>query len=137
MKLNYFPQVNTHVGFQRVCSIQKCFAFFICRVRRSSEDSLLGEKKTEEPPSLTSVFKARFSQVTESGRRLSEAACAERQTNWRVWVIGGTRTRPESPGIAAVSPGMAAVISRHGLNCILAKFRTFFVNFFTKNSATF
>ena len=27
---------------------------------------------------------------------------------------------------------MAAVISRHGLNCILAKFRTFFVNFLPK-----
>ena len=37
-------------------------------------------------------------QVAESGRlRLSGAACAKRQTNWRVWVIGGT------PGIAAES----------------------------------
>ena len=31
--------------------------------------------------------------------------------------------RPESRRIAAVSPGMAAVISRHGLNCILVIFR--------------
>ena len=35
--------------------------------------------------------------------RLSEAARAKRQTNWRVWVIGGTGARPESPGIAGVS----------------------------------
>ena len=75
--------------------------------------------------------------VPESGRRLSEAACAKRQTNWRrVWVIGGTCARPESPGIAAVSPGMAAVISRHGLTGILAKFRLVFVKTW-QNSAMF
>ena len=38
------------------------------------------------------------------GKGPSEAAAgAKRQTNWRVWVIGGTGARPESPKIAAVS----------------------------------
>ena len=36
--------------------------------------------------------------------------------------LQNVRNRPESPGIAAISPGKAAVISRRGLNCILAKF---------------
>ena len=41
--------------------------------------------------------------VTESGRPGCAKLVAERQTHWRVWVIGGTGARPESPGLAAVS----------------------------------
>ena len=54
---------------------------------------------------LPAAYKKIIAKSRESGRlRLSEAACAKRQTNWRrVWVIGGTGARPESPGIAAVS----------------------------------
>ena len=98
----------------------------------------------EAPPALQAPALPidRRPQVTEGGRfRPSDVACAKRQTNWRVWVIGRSGERPESPGIAivspgiarnrgctaALSPGMAAVICRHALNCILPRFRKSFI----------
>ena len=66
----------------------------------------------EAPPALQAPALPidRRPQVTEGGRfRPSDVACAKRQTNWRVWFIGRSSERPESPGIAIVSPGMSVL----------------------------